>query len=129
MRREKRDLTVLNEPLIEEFTDLNTVIKFANTVILRTLVVFKDNNVLYFLVPDWEVDCRGSTSYAILRATSDSCFKLLEKWYNTRVLNFSTSDFAVDATDSTSVDADSRPLRNVSTNSHVRAKDLSLIHI
>ncbi len=54
MRGEKRNLTVLNESLIEEFADLNTVIKFANTIILRSFIVLENKNIFYFLVPNGE---------------------------------------------------------------------------
>ena len=39
---EKCNFTVLNEPLIEEFADLNAEIKFANTIILSTLIILKN---------------------------------------------------------------------------------------
>ena len=39
------------------------------------------------------------------------------------MLNFSASDFTVDATDAACVDTDARPLCNVSANRHIRTKD------
>ncbi len=39
------------------------------------------------------------------------------------MLNFSVSDFSVDATDATRVDTDSRPLCNILADSHITAKD------
>ena len=123
MRTKERNLFILNKSLIEEFRYLDAVVKLSDTVIFRPFIVFKYNDILYFLVPDWEVDSCASTSDAILSAASDSALKFFKEWYNTCVLNFSTSDLTVDATDSACVDTDSRPLCNVSANSHIRAKD------
>ena len=90
---------------------------------IEDIIVLKNNNIFYLLVPDWEVDCRASTSDAILSATSDSCFKLFKEWDNTCVCNFSTSDLTVDSTDSACVDTDSCTLSNIAANRHVTRKD------
>ena len=68
------------------------------------------SSISWCQIGKWTV---ASTSNAILSA-SDSALKFFEEWNNTCVLNFSTSDFTVDATDSACVDADSRPLCNIS---------------
>jgi len=74
-------------------------------------------------VPDWEVDCCWSSTNPILCAASYSWFKLFKERNNASVLNFSASDFTVDATDSACVNTDTSPLCDVFTNSHIAAKD------
>ena len=58
MRTEERNLLIFNEPLVEEFRYLDAVVELSDTVIFRPFIVFEYNDILYFLVPDWEVDSR-----------------------------------------------------------------------
>ena len=57
MGREESNLLIGNESLVEEFTNLDAVVQFSDTIIFCPFIVFKYKDVLYFLVPDGEVDC------------------------------------------------------------------------
>ena len=57
MRAEETDVLVFDESLIEEFADLDRIIQFSDPVIFSAFVVFKYNDILYFLMPDRKVDC------------------------------------------------------------------------
>ena len=123
MRREQCNLTILNKSFIKNLTELNWVIKFTNTVIFSAFIVFKNQNVFYFLVPDWKMDCSRSSTDSILCATTYSWFKLFKERNNASVLNFSASDFRIDTPDATCVDTNSCSLRNIPTNCHITTED------
>ena len=106
MRTEERYVSILNEPLVEDLANLDTVVEFSNTIIFCPFIVFKYNDILYFLMPDREVDCRWTPSYTVLSTTPNSALELFKEGDNTCVLNFSTPDFTVDATDAACVDTD-----------------------
>ena len=58
MRAEERDFFVFDESFVKDFRDLDRVIKFSYAVVFGSFVVFEDDDVFDFLVPDWEVDSR-----------------------------------------------------------------------
>ena len=58
VRREQRDVLVIDKALVEQLRDLNTVVQFTDTVVFSTFVILEDEDVLDFLVEDWEVDSR-----------------------------------------------------------------------
>ena len=74
-------------------------------------------------MPDRKVDCSRTTSDAVLSTAPYSCLKLLKEGDHACVLYLSASDFSVDATDATCVDADACPLSNIPPNSHIATED------
>ena len=72
MWREECDVFVVDESLIKEFTELDAVVQLTDSVIFSALIILKDNDVLYLLMPDRKVDSRLPTSDAVLCAASDS---------------------------------------------------------
>ena len=56
MRGKKRDVLILDKTLIKYFTQLDGVVKFSDSVVFGSFVVFEDEDVSDFLVPDRKVD-------------------------------------------------------------------------
>ena len=57
MRRKEGDIFIVDKPFIEQFTKLNRVVKFTDSIVFRSFIILKNNNVFYLLVPDREVYC------------------------------------------------------------------------
>ena len=46
----------MDESLIEDLAELDRVVKFSYAIVFCALIIFQNDDVFDFLVPDWEVD-------------------------------------------------------------------------
>ena len=110
---EQGDVLVVNETSVEQFRDLDGVVELTNSVVLGSLVVLEDHDVLNLFVPDGEVDGGRTTTDTILGTGTDTGLEVLQEGDDTRVGNLTTLDLGTQGTNTTSVDTDTGTLAGV----------------
>src|SRR6056300_14383 len=88
----------------------------SDSVVVRSFIVFKHEQVFDFKVPDRIIQCSGSVSHAALRAASSSRLKHLVEGDNSCVIGVPTSDRRSKCSDTSSSDADASFLADILNN-------------